>query len=104
MSSSSSSETTPRTASPVSSVEMGKPAVLLIGNITHVKKEWEQCGSFAELKVWMLPVSAISPADFVQTFTGKTREEFLTACEDGSYSDVVAIYRSNESTTVSNAF
>jgi hypothetical protein len=25
--------------------------VLLIGAITHVKKEWEECGAFAELKV-----------------------------------------------------
>jgi len=101
MSSASSSETTPRTASPASSVEMGKPAVLLIGNITHVKKEWEECGSFAELKAWILLRYAISPADFGQTFNGKTREEFLKACEDGSYSDVVAINRSNESTAVS---
>jgi D-3-phosphoglycerate dehydrogenase len=30
---------------------MGKPAVLLIGAITHVKKEWEECGAFAVLKV-----------------------------------------------------
>ncbi|KAE9377541.1 putative hydroxyisocaproate dehydrogenase [Stipitochalara longipes BDJ] len=67
---------------------MGKPAVLLIGNITHVRKEWEECGSFAELK----------------TFTGTTRQEFLTACEDGSYNDVVAIYRSNESTALTGPF
>ncbi|PMD30130.1 putative hydroxyisocaproate dehydrogenase [Hyaloscypha variabilis F] len=67
---------------------MGKPAVLLIGNITHVKKEWEECRSFAELK----------------TFNGKTREEFLKACEDGSYSDVVAINRSNESTALTGPF
>jgi D-3-phosphoglycerate dehydrogenase len=67
---------------------MGKPAVLLIGNITHVKKEWEQCGSFAELK----------------TFNGTTRKEFLKLCEDGSYGDVVAIYRSNESTALTGPF
>lgn len=51
MSSASSAEPSPRTASPASSVEMGKPAVLLIGGITHAQKEWEQCSSFAELKV-----------------------------------------------------
>jgi D-3-phosphoglycerate dehydrogenase len=39
-----------------------------------------------------------------QIFTGATRQEFLKACEDGSYSDVVAIYRSNESTSVSSPY
>ncbi len=47
---------------------MGKPAVLLIGGITHVKKEWEECGSFAELKVSIVYVSEISPADFAPDF------------------------------------
>lgn len=88
MTSANSSEASPTTNSPASSVEMGKPAVLLIGGITHVKKEWEECGSFAELK----------------TFKGTTRAEFLKGCEDGSYSDVVAIYRSNESTSLTGAF
>ncbi|KAG0645854.1 hypothetical protein D0Z07_7770 [Hyphodiscus hymeniophilus] len=73
------------TTSPTSSAGSTKPAVLLIGAITHVKKEWEECSSFAVLK----------------TFTGTTRKEFFERCEDGSYNDVVAIYRSNESTSVS---
>jgi hypothetical protein len=30
---------------------MAKPAVLLIGGITHAKKEWQECASFATLKV-----------------------------------------------------
>jgi hypothetical protein len=30
---------------------MSKPAVLLIGGVTHVQKEWEECASFAQLKV-----------------------------------------------------
>jgi len=88
MTSATSSEPSPRIGSPASSVEMGKPAVLLIGGITHAKKEWGECGSFAELK----------------TFTGTTRVEFLKACEDGSYSNVVAIYRSNESTSLTGPF
>jgi len=53
-----------------------------------VKKEWEECSSFAELK----------------TFTGTTRAEFLEKCADGSYSDVVALYRSNESTSLTGPF
>jgi hypothetical protein len=42
---------------------MGKPAVLLIGGITHAKKEWEECGSFAELKVCLevLAVDILRP-------------------------------------------
>jgi hypothetical protein len=43
---------------------MGKPAVLLIGGLTHVNKEWEECGSFAELKVRIDFPAAIFPADF----------------------------------------
>lgn len=67
---------------------MSKPAILLIGNITHAKKEWEACCSFAELK----------------TFTGTTREEFIANCDNGTWKDVVAIYRSNESTSLTGAF
>jgi D-3-phosphoglycerate dehydrogenase len=64
------------------------PAILLVGGVTHVKKEWEDCGSFAELK----------------EFTGITRNEFLEKCGDGSWSDVVAVYRSNESTALTGPF
>lgn len=53
-----------------------------------MKKEWEECSTFAELK----------------TFTGTTRAEFLEKCGDGSYSDVVALYRSNESTSLTGPF
>jgi glyoxylate reductase len=83
--STSSNTVSPAVSSPTSSLG-SKPAVLLIGGVTHVKKEWEECSSFAELK----------------SFEGKTREEFLEKCKDGSYADVVAIYRSNESTSVSS--
>jgi hypothetical protein len=57
MTSTTSSEPSPRIGSPASSVEMGKPAALLIGGITHAKKEWEECGSFAELKVCLQVLS-----------------------------------------------
>lgn len=68
MSNASSSDPSPGAASPASSLETVKPAVLLIGGITHVKKEWEECSSFAELKVWIAFLSAISPADFGPDF------------------------------------
>jgi len=67
---------------------MGRPAVLLIGGVTHVRKEWEECSSFATLK----------------EFSGKTREEFLKNCEDGGWNDVVALYRSNDSTSLTGLF
>jgi hypothetical protein len=35
-----------------------------------------------------------------QSFTGTMRDEFLKQCESGTYNDVVALYRSNESTSV----
>ena len=47
----SSSSRSPVASSPATSVEMSKPAVLLIGGVTHVQKEWKECAAFAELKV-----------------------------------------------------
>jgi len=67
---------------------MSKPAVLMIGGVTHSQKEWEECASFATLK----------------SFTGTTRDEFLKQCESGTYNDVVALYRSNESTSLTGPF
>ncbi|KAL3420568.1 D-isomer specific 2-hydroxyacid dehydrogenase [Phlyctema vagabunda] len=67
---------------------MSKPAALLIGGITHAMKEWEACSSFVSLK----------------KFDGTTREEFFKKCSDGSYDDVVAIYRSNDSTSLTGPF
>ena len=50
--SSTSADVSTAASSPASSAgEPPKPAVLLIGGVTHVKKEWEECSSFAELKV-----------------------------------------------------
>lgn len=68
---------------------MGKQALLLIGDLTHAQKEWSEFSSFAELK----------------EFSGlKTRADFVKELESGSYNDVVALYRSNESTTLTGAF
>ncbi|KAH8803283.1 D-isomer specific 2-hydroxyacid dehydrogenase [Xylogone sp. PMI_703] len=67
---------------------MSKPAVLLIDRVAHVQKEWEDCAEFATLKV----------------FKGKTRQEFFEALQNGSYDDVVALYRSNDSTSLTGPF
>ncbi|KAL2073875.1 hypothetical protein VTL71DRAFT_11201 [Oculimacula yallundae] len=68
---------------------MGKPTLLLIGDLTHTQKEWSEFSSFAELK----------------EFSGsKTRADFLKELESGSYNDVVALYRSNDSTKITGEF
>jgi lactate dehydrogenase-like 2-hydroxyacid dehydrogenase len=43
-------------------------------------------------------------ADSVQEFQSGSREEFLSTLRAGEYDDVVAIYRSNESTSVTGPF
>ncbi|CZT44882.1 probable glyoxylate/hydroxypyruvate reductase (D-isomer-specific 2-hydroxy acid dehydrogenase superfamily) [Rhynchosporium secalis] len=66
---------------------MGKQALLLIGDLAHTQKEWSEFSSFAELKEF-----------------SKTRADFLKELESGSYDDVVALYRSNESTKFTGEF
>lgn len=45
------------TIAPPLGVAMAKPAVLLIGGLSHARKEWEECASFATLKVSALVTS-----------------------------------------------
>ncbi|QVM08080.1 hypothetical protein D8B26_002778 [Coccidioides posadasii str. Silveira] len=63
---------------------MHSRAALLIGDITHCRKEWELLSSLVTLK----------------EYPSGTREEFMRNCKNGAYDDVVAIYRSNVSTKV----
>ncbi|EYE99080.1 D-mandelate dehydrogenase-like dehydrogenase [Aspergillus ruber CBS 135680] len=63
-------------------------AALLIGAITHARKEWEDLSSFLTLK----------------EFPSGTREDFIQNCKNGDYDDVVAIYRSNASTKFTGPF
>ncbi|EOD49427.1 putative hydroxyisocaproate protein [Neofusicoccum parvum UCRNP2] len=65
----------------------GKQA-LLIGDITHARKEWEGCSSFVGL----------------QEFPTGTREEFLANLKSAKYDNVVVIYRSNDSTKYTGPF
>ncbi|RHZ62311.1 60S ribosomal uL22 domain-containing protein [Aspergillus thermomutatus] len=64
------------------------PSALLIGGITHARKEWEDLSSILTLK----------------EFPEGTRDEFIRNCKDGQYDDVVAIYRSNTSTKFTGPF
>ncbi|KAK4956144.1 hypothetical protein LTR66_005166 [Elasticomyces elasticus] len=63
-------------------------SALLIGGITHARKEWEQCSPFLKLR----------------EYPSGSREDFLCNLKDGDYNDVVAIYRSNDSTSVTGPF
>ncbi|KAL3444739.1 D-isomer specific 2-hydroxyacid dehydrogenase [Aspergillus insuetus] len=64
------------------------PAALLIGDITHARKEWEELSSILTLK----------------EFPSGTREEFISNLKDGKYDDVTVIYRSNTSTKFTGPF
>ncbi|KAF2725284.1 hypothetical protein K431DRAFT_317764 [Polychaeton citri CBS 116435] len=63
-------------------------SALLIGNITHAEEEWQALGSLTKLK----------------EYRSGSRQEFLSKLKAGDYDDVVAIYRSNESTSVTGPF
>ncbi|OJJ34999.1 hypothetical protein ASPWEDRAFT_40137 [Aspergillus wentii DTO 134E9] len=67
---------------------MASQAALLIGPITHARKEWEDLSSLLTLK----------------EFPTGTREEFIQNCKDGKYDDVVVIYRSNTSNKYTGPF
>ncbi|RAK72515.1 D-mandelate dehydrogenase-like dehydrogenase [Aspergillus fijiensis CBS 313.89] len=64
------------------------PAALLIGAITHSRKEWEDLSSILTLK----------------EFPEGARDDFIRNCKEGQYDDVVAIYRSNTSTKFTGPF
>ncbi|KAL5334916.1 D-isomer specific 2-hydroxyacid dehydrogenase [Aspergillus crustosus] len=64
------------------------PAALLIGEITHARKEWEDLSSILTLK----------------EFASGTREDFIRNLKDGQYDDLEVIYRSNASTKFTGPF
>ncbi|KAL4954254.1 D-isomer specific 2-hydroxyacid dehydrogenase [Aspergillus filifer] len=64
------------------------PSALLIGDITHARKEWEGLSSILTLK----------------EFPSGDRESFTRNLKDGQYDDVVALYRSNASTKFTGPF
>jgi glyoxylate reductase len=67
---------------------MTKPTVLLIGGLSHTNKEWEELGAKYNLK----------------EFRQGTREQFISNCRRGEYNNVVALYRSNTSTSETGFF
>ncbi|KAJ9244268.1 hypothetical protein DTO169E5_1873 [Paecilomyces variotii] len=67
---------------------MSSRAALLIGKITHARKEWEALSSILTLK----------------EYPDGNRSDFIKNCQSGQYDDVVAIYRSNASNKVTGPF
>ncbi|KAF7846324.1 hypothetical protein BT93_L4536 [Corymbia citriodora subsp. variegata] len=67
---------------------MAKQAVLLIGDLAHASDEW----------------SALSSKYTLKEFRKGEREQFLSNCKSGEYDDVVALYRSNQSTSETGPF
>ncbi|KAF4547407.1 D-isomer specific 2-hydroxyacid dehydrogenase-like protein 3 [Elsinoe fawcettii] len=65
-----------------------KPAALLVGQITHANKEWEEFGKDVEL---------------IEYRTGD-RSTFISNLKSGQYSNVTYLYRSNESASVTGPF
>ncbi|KAF7505971.1 hypothetical protein GJ744_012413 [Endocarpon pusillum] len=67
---------------------MSKHAVLLIGGLTHAEKEW---------KAW-------SSKYILKEFIDGSRDDFLKRLRDGEYDNVVGLYRSNMSMTITGPF
>lgn len=64
-------------------------AALLIGALTHTRKEWEQLGDIAA-KLYEYPSG--------------TRSEFLSKCKSGAFEGIHALYRSNDSNKYTGNF
>ena len=70
---------------------MSQRAALLIGVLTHTRKEWEEeCGKVAS-KLYEYP-------------EGGSREDFISKCKSGVFDGVYALYRSNDSNKITGNF
>ncbi|KAF2088824.1 hypothetical protein K490DRAFT_55449 [Saccharata proteae CBS 121410] len=63
---------------------MGKPKALLLGQLDHAKKTWEELSSIADL---------VEPQ-------AKNRAEFIEECKSGKFDGVVAAYRTFGSVSI----
>ncbi|KAF1966353.1 glyoxylate reductase [Bimuria novae-zelandiae CBS 107.79] len=68
---------------------MTQRAALLIGALTHTRKEWEACGKVAS-KLYEYPSG--------------TRDEFISKCKSGAFDGIYALYRSNDSNQYTGNF
>jgi lactate dehydrogenase-like 2-hydroxyacid dehydrogenase len=68
---------------------MSQRAALLIGKLTHTRKEWEGFSKIAS-KIYEYPEGS--------------REDFISKCRNGEFEDLFAMYRSNESNPITGNF
>lgn len=68
---------------------MSQRAALLIGGLTHTRKEWQECGKVAS-KLYEYPEGS--------------REDFISKCRNGEFKDIFALYRSNDSNKITGNF
>jgi len=66
-----------------------KQAILRIGKLTYAEEAWQDLASLGELIVFPGPAQDNDP-----------KALFLKNLKDGLYDNVVALYRSNDSTSV----
>lgn len=85
---------------------MSKKTVLLIGGLTHTKKEWDEYASKYTLKVrsGLCMLDLVKRTDCWQEYEHGNRKDFLQKLQGGEFDDVVALYRSNNSTEVRLAY
>lgn len=68
---------------------MAQRAALLIGDLVHTRKEWEECGQIASK---------------LHEYPNGSREDFISKCKSGAFDDVFALYRSNDSNKITGNF
>ena len=64
---------------------MSQRAALLIGKLSHTQKEWKECAQVAS-KLYEYPEGG--------------REDFISKCKSGEFENVFALYRSNDSNSI----
>jgi len=67
---------------------MAQKSALLIGSVTHIRKEWNDCSSLLKL----------------HEYPDGNREDFLSKLKNGDYEGLFVIYRSNDSTSITGPF
>ncbi|KAF2272383.1 D-isomer-specific 2-hydroxyacid dehydrogenase-like protein [Westerdykella ornata] len=68
---------------------MSQKAALLIGKLDHTRKEWEEVGQVAS-KLYEYPDGS--------------RSDFIDKCRNGEFNGVFAMFRSNESNSITGNF
>lgn len=68
---------------------MTQRAALLVGPLVHARKEWEECAHFTSQ---------------LYEYPRGSRDDFISKCKSGEYTDLFAMYRSNDSNSITGDF